>query len=172
MKPFPAGSRSASFQSAISPPNNGPQQPKSDFSTGTMAPGGLRSWLSSQASLVCNGPLAQRKFPVLWTRQRRAPNFAVTSPRDGRRAANLLKTPPLRIPRLQQCNGPAKHLTLLLHRDLACTQERRITSCNSRTANWLNFVMSFRRIGFDFCQLCASSTSSSDAGGSECIVTA
>src|SRR5271156_6590009 len=77
---FPAGSRSASFQSAISPPNNGPQQPKSDFSTGTMAPGGLRSWLSSQASLVCNGPLAQRKFPVLWTRQRRAPNFSVNVP--------------------------------------------------------------------------------------------
>jgi hypothetical protein len=56
--------------------------------------------------------------------------------------------------------------------DLACTQECRITSCNSRTANWLNFLMSFRRISFDLGQLCATSTSSSDAGGSECILTA
>src|SRR5580704_8478310 len=53
---FPAGSRSASFQSAISPPNNRPQQPKSDFATGTMAPGGLRSWLSSPAFLSLQRP--------------------------------------------------------------------------------------------------------------------
>jgi len=84
---FPAGSRSASFQSAISPPNNRPQQPKSDFATGTMAPGGLRSWLSSPAFLSLQRPSGTAQVSGTMDPLKEGTKLC------GKFETNLLKTP-------------------------------------------------------------------------------